>query len=269
MPAKKTVAQINAPARYQYSWETLSNTNPKNDQKTTKKINRKSAGPAKKLYEPNFQIPAKKRGGKNLEMIPDLHQVKVGGMMINTGRGEVMDTEQAMKPMNAAGKKLAKGLFSDIGSAIDTVGTAVGLGKKKGMGMNSHEVMGGGFFSDIGNTIDSIGSAIGLGKKKGKKGGAVPTPTVTNEYQQNVSENQNMLKAGKKPKGKKGGSVEGTAPAINLPMSAGKKKAKRPANQWVQFVSDYKKMKSMRGGAITHAQALTECSPLYRKKMGL
>ena len=146
----------------------------------------------------------KKAGKMDLNMVPDPHQIEMsGGSMINTGRGEVMETEQAIKPLMAGAGcgscDKGAGLFGDIGQGIDSVTGLLGLGKKrgrkpkaklsksqqadmkelskilglgKGNGEKLEEIpedVGAGLFGDIGQGIDSVTGLLGLGKKRGPK----------------------------------------------------------------------------------------------------
>ena len=144
----------------------------------------------------------KKAGKMDLNMVPDPHQIEMsGGSLINTGRGEIMETEQAIKPLMAGCGSCDKGagLFGDIGQGIDDVTGLLGLGKKrgrkpksklsksqqadmkelskilglgKGNGKKLEEIpedVGAGLFGDIGQGIDSVTDLLGLGKKRGRK----------------------------------------------------------------------------------------------------
>ena len=67
-----------------------------------------------------------------------------------------------------------KGIFGDIGSAVDSVGGLFGLGlpKRKPVarrvkkGGDAYTSSGGGIFSDIGSAVDGVGHMLGLGLTK-------------------------------------------------------------------------------------------------------
>ena len=65
------------------------------------------------------------------------------------------------------------GIGSDIGNAVDSIGSLFGLGlekRKRGRpAKKGGAVAGGGVGSDIGNAVDSIGSLFGLGLHKKNK----------------------------------------------------------------------------------------------------
>ena len=70
-------------------------------------------------------------------------------------------------------KTRGAGVFGDIGSAADSIGSLFGLGLDEGKGMKkphktSAKTRGAGVFGDIGNAADSIGSLFGLGLDEGK-----------------------------------------------------------------------------------------------------
>lgn len=171
------------------------------------------------IRQNNGRIP----GGSKMGMVPSPQQVEMNagakkkrgpksikGGAIVLNRGEQVDTNDSVKPMEGAG------LFSTIGDIADGVGGLFGLGKQKvagkrgrkpmtnvltlaeqakrlkahmkggieigqnteaplGITDDNKKLMASGLFGDIGSVIDSGASLLGIGKgsKKSMKAGAV------------------------------------------------------------------------------------------------
>jgi hypothetical protein len=133
----------------------------------------------------NPAIPGGKKSKKGglMGIMPPPNMIQMnGGQMYNDGRGNIKDSEQALKTMTAGAKKKGAGIISDglnIASkfGVPFTGPAsaitgfLGLGKKgKKGGINSDEI------HSVGNAIDGLGDVFSsLGGKKGKK----PAPKKT------------------------------------------------------------------------------------------
>ena len=132
------------------------------------------------------------------------------------------------------------GIGSDIGNAVDSIGSLFGLGlekRKRGRpAKKGGAVAGGGIGSDIGNAVDSIGSLFGLGlekRKRGrpaKKGGAVAGGGVGSDI---------------------GNAVDSIGSLFGLGLH---KKNKNKNAQLMQAIAELQKKKaSMKGGGFNLA----------------
>ena len=81
------------------------------------------------------------------------------------------------KRITRKGGKKGEGIFGDIGSAVDSVGSFLGLGLTKRprraapkravkRGGDAYTSSGGGIFGDIGSAVDGVGHMLGLGLAK-------------------------------------------------------------------------------------------------------
>lgn len=149
----------------------------------------------------------KMHGGKMADdFVPPQHAIEIsGGAMINDGRGNIMDTDQAIK----GGKKKGPGRPKKMGGNIwDTLGSVaksaapflplLALGKKKGPGRPKK--MGGA------NGDSFIGVKSGEGKKHKKYGGFQSSPMP--QFMTNPYEEPNPTSGGKKHK-KQGAGIFG------------------------------------------------------------
>ena len=85
---------------------------------------------------------------------------------------------QGGKRITRKGGKKGEGIFGDIGSAVDSVGSFLGLGLVKPRrravvpkravkkGGDAYTSSGGGIFGDIGSAVDGVGHMLGLGLAK-------------------------------------------------------------------------------------------------------
>lgn len=200
-----------------------------------------SRNPKSARYDFNFEVPTSvhsarvnKRGipgGKKCKggaVVPSPHQIEIsGGAKLNTGRGEVIETNEAIKPLDG-GKKCKKGAGIDWDAVRRTRETMDkwGFGKKQKGGAMKVEAgampveagamkveagkkprgkkagamkveAGAGIGSIAAHAVGHVLGAIGLGKKpRGKKGGAMP-----------VEAGATKVEAGKKPRGKKAAGI--------------------------------------------------------------
>lgn len=160
----------------------------------------------------NPSIPGGKkklRGGQiGDELVPPPHAIEIsGGVKINDGRGNIVDTEEAIKGGKKRGRPSknlkGSGILDTLGSIASTAAPflpLLALGKKKPgrPPKNAKKMEAAGIFSDIGSGLDAVGSILGLGKddsfvgvksgqgkkcKGGIQSGALPV-TMTNALEQ-------------------------------------------------------------------------------------
>lgn len=141
-------------------------------------------------YEFNYELPDDQTPRVNLRKIPGGKKSMKGGTIITDGRGNLKDTNEAVKKMDGAG------IFSSVGDILDNI---IGTGKKpapKGKKCESKTTTkGAGILEDLAPLAPL---ALALGKKKpapkGKKGGNVTMAPMST----NITETQIPSKGGKK-----------------------------------------------------------------------